>query len=69
MWDIKQDTLEFNFQELMLLIHDTPTKRSLIKYFASLYDPSGLLNPYIVKLEILFQKVCKVGISLDQTIP
>ena len=69
MWNINQHTLKFNFQEHMLSIQDTPIKRSLIKYFASLYDPLGLLNPYIVKLEILFQKVCKVGISLDQTIP
>ena len=52
----------------MLLIQDTPTKWSLIKYFASLYDPLGLLNPYIVKLKSLFQKVCKLGISWDQTI-
>ena len=53
----------------MLLIQDTSTKLSLIKYFASLYDPLGLLNPYIAKLKILFQKVCKVDISWDQTIP
>ena len=53
----------------MLLIQGTPTKRSVIKYFVSLDDPLGLLNPYTVKLKILFQKVCKVGISWDQTIP
>ena len=27
-----------------------------------------MLNPYIAKLKIVFQKVCKVGISRDQTI-
>ena len=59
-WNIKHNTLDFNFQEHMLLIQDTPTKCSLIKYFASLYGPLGLLNPYIVKLKILFQHVCKV---------
>ena len=69
MCNIKQETLEFNFQENILLTQDTPTKRSLIKYFASLYDPLELLNPCIVKLKILFQKACKVGISWDQTIP
>ena len=68
-WNRKHDTLELNFQEHMLLIQDTATKWSLIKYFASLYDPLGLLNPYIVKLKILFQNVCKVDISWDQTIP
>ena len=60
MWNINQHTLKFNFQEHMLSIQDTPIKRSLIKYFASLYDPLGLLNPYIVKLKILFKKVCEV---------
>ena len=62
-------TLEFSFQEHMLLVQDPSTNWSLIKYFASLYDPLGLFNPYIVQLKILFQKVCKVGISWDQTIP
>ena len=51
MWNINQHTLKFNFQEHMLSIQDTPIKRSLIKYFASLYDPLGLLNPYIAKLK------------------
>ena len=48
MWNIKQDTLEFDFQKHMLLIQGTSTKLSLIKY---LYDPLGLLNPYIAKLK------------------
>ena len=69
MWNIKQDMLEFNFQEHILLIQDTPIKQLLIKYFTSLYNPLGLFNPYLVKWKILFQKVCKVGISWDQTIP
>ena len=45
MWNIKHDTLEFNFHKHMMLIQGTPTKWSLIKYFASLYDLLGLLNP------------------------
>ena len=67
MCNIKHDTLEFNSQGHMLLIQDPPTKRSLVKYFAFLYDPLELLNPYIAKLKIVFQKVCKVGIPKDQT--
>ena len=65
-WNIKRNTSEFNFQEHMLLIQDPSTNRSLVKYSTSLYDPLGLFNPYIVHLKVLFQKVCKVGISWDQ---
>ena len=69
MWNIKHHTLGFSLKEHMLLIQDTPTKRSLNKYSASLCDPLGLLNHDIFKLKILFQKFCKVGISWDQTTP
>ena len=54
MWNIKCDILELNFQEHMLLIQDSPAEQSLIKYFASLYDPLELLNPYVVKLKKFF---------------
>lgn len=69
MWNIKHDTLELNFQEHMLLIQDPPTKLLLIKYFNSLHDSLRLLNLYIVRLKKKSQKVCKVGISWNQTIP
>ena len=61
--EYKTRYVRVHFHKHMMLIQGTPTKWSLIKYFAFLYDLLGLLNPYIVKLKILFQKVCQVGIS------
>ena len=69
MWNVKRDTVEFYFQKPMLLILDPPTNRLLIKILSFFYDLLELLNSYIAELTVLFQKVCKVGISWDQTIP
>ena len=57
-WDKKKDCFVFSFSHLLSLAFEKPTKRQLIQFFASLYDPLGLLNRYVVKLKILFQKVC-----------
>ena len=68
-WHKINDTFNFNFQSLKQLVHEHPTKRQLIKFIASIYDPLGLLNPFIVKLKILFQKVCVAKVLWDVVIP
>ena len=35
-----------------------PTKRSVLKLSAKLFDPLGLLSPFIVNMKIWFQKLC-----------
>ena len=52
----------------MPLAVEYPTKRQLVKYFASIYDPFGLLSPYVVKLKILFQRVCNDKIPWDRVL-
>ena len=55
----------FQFDDLLQLAVHSPTKRQLIQFFASIYDPLGLLNPFVVKLKILFQQVCNRKIAWD----
>ena len=64
-WNRLTDKMTFSFEHLRRLAVDTPTKRQLLTYMASIYDPLGLLNPCIVKLKVLFQHCCRSDISWD----
>ena len=44
------------------------TKRGLLSMLSSVYDPTGLVNPFIVQAKILFQNECKRNISWDDPI-
>ena len=45
------------------------TKRSLIQFIPSIFNPLGLLNPVIVKLNILFQDVFHENFAWDGIFP
>ena len=42
-----------------------PTKRSVLKLSAKLFDPLGLLSPFIVNMKIWFQKLCVDKVNWD----
>ncbi|XP_057302743.1 uncharacterized protein LOC130636909 [Hydractinia symbiolongicarpus] len=67
LWDKKKDSLLFTFDDILSLAKDIPTKRQLIKFTASIYDPLVLINPIVVRLKTLFQKnyVGKIGWDID----
>ena len=43
-----------------------PTKRNVLKVTASIYDPLGFIQPFTVKLKILFQEICASGVGWDE---
>ena len=45
-------------KKLETLMIVKPTKRDFIQFFASIYDPIGLINSVVVSFKCLFQKVC-----------
>ena len=66
-WDTKQDEFYFNFKDIIAFADSLPpTKRSVLKASAKLFDPIGLLSPVIIGVKILFHMLCKEGISWDQ---
>ena len=67
-WNKTDDTFIFSLHNILPLAVAQPTKRQLIQFFASIYDPLGLLNPFVVKLKILFQKVCIANINWDSVL-
>ena len=44
------------------------TKRSILKILAMFFDSIGILQPLVINLKILFQKVCKEKFDWDEEI-
>ena len=56
-------------KKLETLMIVKPTKRDFIQFFASIYDPIGLINSVVVSFKCLFQKVCISEINWDAILP
>ena len=58
-WKKHKDNITFSFKNLIALICPCPTQRQLLSFIASIYDPFGLINPFIFRLKVLFQILCR----------
>ena len=45
------------------------TKRMVLSFVARLFDPLGFLNPFIISLKVLFQKLWRLHLDWDQELP
>ena len=65
-WNTEIDELYVDMTELMTHV-DTlvPTKRSVLKFSAKLFDPLGFLGPFTIKQKILFQELCCKRMNWD----
>ena len=41
----------------------TPTKRSILRLSAKIFDPLGFLSPFVTSIKMLFQTLCKSKVS------
>ena len=64
-WDKVDDTLVFDMKKLETLMVIKPTKRGFIQFFTTICDYLGLINPFVVSLKSLFQKVCISKVNWD----
>jgi len=58
-WDTSTDELEFNTPAVKIHQDAVVTRRTLLRFTASIFDPLGILSPIVLKLKVLFQKSCK----------
>ena len=66
-WDVVNDELvysEFKFDSV-----DKVTRRSMLRAVASLYDPLGVIGPFIVIGKILLQEATRLKLSWDEEVP
>ena len=58
-WNNLRDEFVFEFSELVQFASKLPkTKRSVLKLTASLFDPLGLLSPFVITLKLMFWDLC-----------
>ena len=59
LWNTATDQFVFDLVDLSEQAKNLPTtKRSLLKISAKIFDPIGLLSPFIIQWKILFQELC-----------
>lgn len=65
-WNIESD--EFYFDPIELLAYAAsllPTKRSVLKLSAKIFDPIGILTPFTINMKCLFQTLCTDHVDWD----
>lgn len=65
-WNIDSDSFSFNFKvpEYKFL-----TKRLLLSALAKIYDPLGILSPFLILLKFILQDAWKLKLSWDSRLP
>ena len=66
-WDTQKDSIMFNFIEKVE--HKPDTKRSFLQQSASIFDPLGLISPFVSNVKILFQEVWLQKLGWDEPLP
>ena len=69
-WNVETDTININPDKVKdLLGKKLKTKRHLWKLVPSIYDPMGLLSPYVVKGKEIVSEACEVVKGWDSNLP
>ncbi|XP_062588283.1 uncharacterized protein LOC134249947 [Saccostrea cucullata] len=64
-WFIKKDVLGFQLNNN----NQPATRRGILSIVSSVYDPLGIVSPFILTAKSILQNLCKRGISWDEEIP
>ena len=68
-WDTKEDNFFFDITTKVLTSDDPETKRSLLNITSKLFDPMGLLSPFVIHAKIMFQELGNRGLQWDDKLP
>ena len=65
-WDSDSDKLLFNLDSVVAFAKSLPpTKRSVLKLAAKIFDPLGMLTVFTINLKIFFQQLCIEKLGWD----
>ena len=64
-WDVETDSIGFQ----TVVNHKPPTRRGILSILSSIYDPLGLLSPYVVCAKIIVQELCRRHVGWDDPVP
>ena len=69
-WIHHTDEFKFYLSELKLHAKSLPvSKCSVLHVTAAIFDPVRFLNPFVIQLKIMFQKLCKNKSHWDEPLP
>ena len=64
-WCIESDTLQFR-----IVVQDKPlSRRGILSIVSSVFDPLGLVAPFILVGKRILQELCRDGVGWDDDIP
>ena len=65
-WSISSDTINCRHVEKH---NDITTKRQLLQAVAKVYDPFGMLSPFLITFKLVLQDTWRQGLEWDDTLP
>ena len=69
-WDAVGDTLKCSIEKVISLANTlSPSKRNILRIVAKVFDPMGLLSIFLLPAKRIFQELCKVKLSWDESLP
>ena len=64
LWNVEQDTLGIKVVPKQL----APTKRGILKQISTIFDPLGLVAPFVLRAKLILQKLWRLGFDWDKAI-
>ena len=65
LWDINNDTLKLNL--ITKIFSDT--KRGVLSFLCSIFDPLGFLNPCLLEIKLLIRDLWRKRLNWDDLLP
>ena len=66
-WSPELDAFSFDGSQIQSDV--APTKRVILSCIMRLYDPIGLMTPFVMAAKLIFQEVWRMGLSWDEFLP
>ena len=64
-WFVESDTFQFR-----VLLHDKPfTRRGILSSISSIFDPLGLVSPFLLRGKRIMQEICSSKADWDDPVP